>query len=509
MSEDYYAASTSRGESTGDHYRSEEQRAASGILPSERELSPEHPGYYEVEGEIINEADSEASLRDDGDDGDAQEIPNSWLRKPILSLSQREKADICRYKNMKPETSLRQMSEHFTRLWNKIVCRRSIYDVLIQNAKWTCTENRAYQDTEFTSENPVDDIESLLFDWIIDILRAEARVWDEDVRHAAAVIRDIRSLKDFVPSSVWSNGFKSRHKLETDPNDGSILFNALDEREDHPVFEEKRQIRIDIGEGLSYEIEVGVKTTFDAQREQIPPQSQFGVEPSARRGGPNIPPNRMTDSEILRFSDSDDEEEACEGYGFEMAPRDLGLEALLGSACSSSLHDILRHLIYGPIVMSEKAEEMMTAATEVALDAEMSGGVSTGISRERCERRAKLTADLVDRVLEAKRRRDEAERAMFQEKKLRDSTAFKVAEEKRKRYIERRELHMVQKKILETEERLCTDQQRNELIRRELLLSEDPSAAAGTYCDYRESSRGLSAKRLRTYSRADKSSFPT
>lgn len=72
---------------------------------------------------------------------------------------------------MKPETSLRQISEHFSQLWNKIVCRRSIYDVLIQNEKWTCIENRAHQDTEFTSDNALDDIENLLVDWITEILR--------------------------------------------------------------------------------------------------------------------------------------------------------------------------------------------------------------------------------------------------------------------------------------------------------------------------------------------------
>lgn len=71
---------------------------------------------------------------------------------------------------MKPATSSRQMSEHFTKLWNKIVCRRSIYDVLMQNEKWTCIENRAYQDTEFTSEDPVEDIENLLHDWITETL---------------------------------------------------------------------------------------------------------------------------------------------------------------------------------------------------------------------------------------------------------------------------------------------------------------------------------------------------
>ena len=48
------------------------------------------------------------------------------------------------------------------------------------------------------------------------------------------------------------------------------------------------------------------------------------------------------------------------------------------------------------------------------------------------------------------------------------------------RYIERRELHLVQKRILETEERFNSDQQRNELIRKELLFVEDPVAMAET-----------------------------
>lgn len=56
--------------------------------------------------------------------------------------------------------------------------------------------------------------------------------------------------------------------------------------------------------------------------------------------------------------------------GLQATPHDHGLEALLGSACSSSFHDVLKHLVYGSSVTSEKAQEMMAAATEVALDAE-------------------------------------------------------------------------------------------------------------------------------------------
>lgn len=67
---------------------------------------------------------------------------------------------------------------------------------------------------------------------------------------------------------------------------------------------EKRQIRIDIGDGLSYQIDISVKTTFDAQREMIPPLSQFAADPYVRRGGPHVPPNRVTD---ILVSDSGDE----------------------------------------------------------------------------------------------------------------------------------------------------------------------------------------------------------
>lgn len=67
------------------------------------------------------------------------------------------------------------------------------------------------------------------------LCRVEARVWDEDVRNAAANIRDIRSLEGFTPSSAWLNDFKYRHEFETDPNDGSIVSSVLAETEDDPA----------------------------------------------------------------------------------------------------------------------------------------------------------------------------------------------------------------------------------------------------------------------------------
>ena len=64
---------------------------------------------------------------------------------------------------------------------------------------------------------------------------AEARVWDEDVRNAAAIIRDIRSLKEFSPSPTWLNDFKCRHNFATDPNDGSIVSNARARAEEDAI----------------------------------------------------------------------------------------------------------------------------------------------------------------------------------------------------------------------------------------------------------------------------------
>lgn len=56
--------------------------------------------------------------------------------------------------------------------------------------------------------------------------------------------------------------------------------------------------------------------------------------------------------------------------GLQPVPEDLGLNALLAATTAPSLHDVLKHLVFGPSVMSEKAQEMMAAATGVALKAE-------------------------------------------------------------------------------------------------------------------------------------------
>lgn len=89
----------SHSKSAGTSHPVTERGPAPQIVDFSLQAHSSHPDLYEVHDETVDETAAEESSEineGESDDEEAENIHTSRLRKPMLSLSNREKNDICR-----------------------------------------------------------------------------------------------------------------------------------------------------------------------------------------------------------------------------------------------------------------------------------------------------------------------------------------------------------------------------------------------------------------------------
>lgn len=449
-------------------------------------------------------------------------------KKPLLTLSVREKTAICRYKAQHPDCNQRQIAEHFTKLWNKEICRRRVSDILIQKEKWFEVERRVKGDADKTfRDGKFSNLEKLVYEWIVDVVRSGGRVWDDDVRRSAKRLAEMHDVKSFVASQGWLTGFRKRYGLKQNDEQGDIMIeidvdshqssqNQHHQQQHHasPIeygHRDENQIQLLQGnEGQSYTVNITVDSSGNASQTHSP---QVGVShhphivgavsvgnsgaqlnpvnPHVGRGGVQGPQNHHDGqlSDIETGDSADEDHEANIGLAQPSQTQlPVNVSSVGTEASNIALDDIVKTIIYGgPSTTAQVisgAAQQNTATEQYFQDTNTtgtSGAPGTAITsspKSRLVARATMTAVLVRKVLVATKRKLDAETEMIREQKQRHFYEAKMFDERRKRLAEERELIAAQRRKLDAETRFLQEQQRNEVIRRELLLA-DVSAIKG------------------------------
>ena len=132
------------------------------------------------------------------------------MSKTILDIH--EKILICEYKEKYPANSQQFIADHFSKLLDKKISRRTIGDIINSKERWM-NLNKSLLPTKKLKSGKYEILENALLMWITQINEKHGTVTDEIIKEQAREFGKKFNIENFSYSNGWLQKFKKRNGL--------------------------------------------------------------------------------------------------------------------------------------------------------------------------------------------------------------------------------------------------------------------------------------------------------
>lgn len=133
-------------------------------------------------------------------------------KRSRTDLTMAKKKEICDYKEKNAKATQDQIAEHFSRVWNTSIARRTIGDILKRKADWNSAEAHQLKAKRIRTPKFAT-VEEALAMWFAGMQAKKGIVTDAILLEKGSYFAQRLNCPDFTASAGWLSRFKSRHGI--------------------------------------------------------------------------------------------------------------------------------------------------------------------------------------------------------------------------------------------------------------------------------------------------------